>query len=142
MAYKYSRTIRNGAEKLIDGIENIEILLGDDDNWDFHDSEIYTFHWDRETRTFTVTVLPVGCIFPQIEGWDGESTLLLDFHFEDCIEIHMPNAELGEADYIYEIEISKSRGYLECWFNGYPIRVTSERLRVDKPRFLTEQEEN
>ena len=48
MTYKYSKTIRDGAEKLIDGIENIEMFLGDDDDWNFHDSEIYSFHWDRD----------------------------------------------------------------------------------------------
>ncbi len=88
MAYKYNRTIMNGAEKLIDGIENIEMFLGDDDAWNFHDYEIYSFNWDRYTKTLTVTVEPIGFL-PDIEGWDGKSTILLDFHFEGCIEYFM-----------------------------------------------------
>lgn len=135
MAYKYNKTIMNGAEKLIDGIENIEMFLGDDDAWNFHDSEIYSIHYDRDTKTFTVTVDLIGCDFSKLEDFDYESTVLLDLHFEGCIDIHMPNVDFM-CPYIYEIEISKSHKMIECWFNGYPIRVTSKRLRVDKPRVI------
>lgn len=55
MAYKYNKTIMNGAEKLIDGIENIEMFLDDNDEWNFHDSEIRSFYWDRAKKTFSVT---------------------------------------------------------------------------------------
>lgn len=55
MAYKYNKTIINGAEKLIDGIENIEMFLDDNDEWNFHDSEIRSFYWDRAKKTFSVT---------------------------------------------------------------------------------------
>ena len=134
MAYKYNKTIMNGAEKLIDGIENIEMFLDDNDDWNFHDSEIKSFHWDRDDRIFTVTVEPIG-FSPEIEGEGDDVMILLDLHFEDCFDIHMPNMDLT-APYINEIEISKDRKCIECWFNGYPIRVTSHRLRVDKPRFI------
>ena len=135
MAYKYNKTIMNGAEKLIDGIENIEMFLGDDDAWNFYDSEIYSFHYDRDTKTFTVTVDLIGCDFSKLEDFDYESTVLLDLHFVGCIDIHMPNVDFM-CPYIYEIEISKNHKLIECWFNGYPIRVTSKRLQVDKPRII------
>lgn len=135
MSYKYHKTIMNGAEKLIDGIENIEMFLDDEDAWNFHDSSIYSFNWDRDERIFTVIVEPLG-FSPDIDGWDGESTILLDFHFEGCIEVHMNHLDLWSPQYISEISISKVKGGLECWFDGYPIMVCSERLRVDKPRYI------
>lgn len=137
MSYKYSRTIQNGAEALIDGIENIEMFLGDEDNWRFHDSDIKSFHWDRDTRTFTVTVLPMA-YSTVIDGFDDEDTILLDFHFEDWIEIHIP--EFTSCDYweINELEIIKVNDHLECWFHGHAIRIKSYRLRVDKPRLAKE----
>lgn len=138
--YKYNRTITNGAEELIDGIENIEMFLGDDDNWNFHDSEIRSFNWDRDKKEFVVSVELIGCAFPKIEGWDGDAPVILDFHFKDCIEIHMPNVDMWGAPYIFEIEISRSRDMIECWFDGYTIRITSHRLRVDKPRIINKEE--
>lgn len=93
MAYKYNNTIKNSAEKLIDGIEYIEMFLDDEDAWNFHDSEIYSFHYDRDSETFTVTVDLMGCDFSKLEDFDYESTVLLDLHFEGCINIHMPNVE-------------------------------------------------
>lgn len=65
MAYKYNKTIMNGAEKLIDGIENIEMFLDDNDDWNFHDSEIYSFHWDRDKREFVASIELIGCAFPR-----------------------------------------------------------------------------
>jgi hypothetical protein len=41
MAYKYNKTIVNDAENLIRGIDNIELFLDDDDDLNFHDSQIY-----------------------------------------------------------------------------------------------------
>lgn len=137
--YKYNKTIMNGAEKLIDGIENIEMFLDDDDDWNFHDSEIRSFHWDRDKREFVVSVELIGCAFPEIDGWNGDAPVILDFHFEDCIEIHMPNVDTCGAPYILEIEISRIRDMIECWFNGYPIRITCYRLCVDKPRIINKE---
>lgn len=134
MAYKYCNTIKNGAEILIDGIKNIEMFLDDKDEWNFHDSEIASFGWDKDKKTFTVTIELYGCDYPNIEWRDSKSTVLLDFHFEDCIEIHMNHVDLHSQQIIQEIEISKFNDYIECCFNGYPIRVTSKRLRINKPR--------
>lgn len=136
MTYRYNKTIQNGAESLIEGIENIEMFLDDNDDWNFHDSEIYSLYWDRNTNIFTVTVEPIGCDYPDIDGCKEDTTILLDFHFLGCIEIHMPNVDTWNSEYIYEVEISKNQNCIECWFNGYPIRITSEKLKVDKPRVI------
>lgn len=137
MPYKYPRTIQNGAEELIDGIENIEMFLDDDDNWNFHDSDIKSFHWDRNSNTFTVTVIPM-CYSAVIEGFDCDDTILLDFIFKDCSEIDIPDFATRDYWQIDEIELIKVKNELECWFNGYPIKVTCRRLRVEKPRLAKE----
>ncbi|MBR5956840.1 MAG: hypothetical protein IKZ99_00590 [Salinivirgaceae bacterium] len=137
--YKYNRTIRDGAEALIDGIENIEMFLGDEDHWNFHDSSIRSFHWDNETGEFTVTVEPIGygCFKGEI---DKDLQPLLDFHFEDCVEIKMDVEVIGA--YINDIKISRDRDYLECCFNGICVGVACRRLRVDKPRFVPAEDED
>lgn len=129
--YKYYKTIKNGAEKYIDGIENIEMFLGEDDDWNFHDSEIRDVVWDVMNHEMTVTVEPIG-YFPNIEGEARDLAPLLDFHFENVINVKMDY----NGERIYSIAFSIYNKWLECWFNGCCIRVTGERVRVDKPRFV------
>lgn len=136
MPYKYNKTIKNGAERLIDGIENIEMFLGEEDAWNFHDSEIHSIQWDRDSKTFSVTIDLIGCDFSQLEGYNYHDNVLLEFHFTKVAEVHMPHVDMWNCEYIYEIEISKDRNWLECWFNGFCMRVVSERLRVEKPRII------
>ena len=137
--YKYNRTIRDGAEALIDGIENIEMFLDDNDHWNFHDSKIRSFYWDNETLEFTVTVDLVGYGFYKGEI-DKNLQPLLDFHFKDCDEIKMDMVDMY-AGFINEIEISRDRDYLECWFNGICVGVSCRRLCVDKPRFVPDEDD-
>ena len=54
------------------------MFLGDDDDWNFHDSEIYSFHWDRDENVFTVTIDLIGCDFSNLEGFNSEYKVLLD----------------------------------------------------------------
>lgn len=103
MAYKYCNTIKNGAEILIDGIENIEIFLDDKEEWNFHDSEIASFWWDKTKKSFIVTIELYGSDYHNIEWCDNKSAVLLDFLFEDCIEIHMKHVELHSQQIIQEI---------------------------------------
>ena len=133
--YKYSNTITNGAEKLIDGIENIEMFLGNEDLWNFHDSDIYALHFDRKSSVFTCTLELCGCDFSKLEGKKKEDSVLLDFNFEGCIDIHMLDVDPWNM-YLMEIEMSIYNGFIQCWFNGPAIRITSRRLRVDKPRIV------
>ncbi len=130
--YKYNKTIIVGAEKLIDGIEMIEMFLDDDDDWNFHDSEIKSFLWNAQERTVIVSIEPIGYA-PDIDGLEDGKIPLLDFHFLNVFEVHM---DLYVDNFINEIEISNKRGYLQCWFNGYGINIISERLRVEPPRFV------
>ena len=130
MAYKYRNTIADGAEELIDGIENIELFLDDRDEWNFHDSEITSINMDFKENSITVTVKPDGYDSEKADQLFKDRQPLLDFKFIDVCEIKM-NTSLPY--YIDEIEISKYNGFLECWFNGYGIRVTSRRLCVAKP---------
>ena len=84
----------NGAGEIIDGIENIKMFLDDNDAWNFHNSKIRSFYWDRAKRTFSVTIKPFGCDYPDIEGFDKDSSMLLDFYFVDVAEVHMPHVDL------------------------------------------------
>lgn len=130
--YKYHNTILDGSEKLIEGIENIEMFLGEDDNWNFHDSEIRAFSWDDDKKVLTITIEPIGCTCGNPE-WLACEKALLDFHFEDVFDIQM---NMTIPNYINEMEIRKFRHGLECRIKGYQITVTCGSLRVDKPRFI------
>ncbi|MBR3080761.1 MAG: hypothetical protein IKH01_13275 [Prevotella sp.] len=37
-----------GAYELIEGIENMEMFLTEDDKWQFHDSDIRDIHWNNQ----------------------------------------------------------------------------------------------
>ena len=128
--YKYNRTIRDGAEALIDGIENIEMFL--EDNETFHDCGIHSFSWDSETKELTLTIEPLTYRF--FAGEYGNMLPLLDFHFEHCISIET-YMETGIA-IIDEMIISKYNTFLKCDFGQVCISIKSIRLRVDKPRFV------
>ena len=43
------------ALKMINGNENLELFLVDDDLWIYHDSEIRNIHWDDKKRTLDVS---------------------------------------------------------------------------------------
>lgn len=134
MPYKYNETVKDGAEELIDDIKYMELFFNDEDHWNFHDSEIRSLHWDADKRTVKVTVEPLGCSYEKLKRWTPDKTVLLDFIFIDVLEIY---SNCPVDNYITEIEISKYNGYLECWFNGYCIRITSKRLRFGRPRLVT-----
>ena len=137
MPYKYNKTITGGAERFIDGIENIEMFLDEQDNWNFHDSDLKSFSYDNDEQRFTITIEPIGFL-PTIEGLDEDKIVLLDFHFEGVIELEM--SCLTETD-ISEIEFSVyNKEWLNCWLDNCGIRVQSQRVRVDKPRFVQKQQ--
>lgn len=134
--YKYNRTIRDGAEKLIDGIENIEMFL--EDNETFHDCGIHSFSWNSETKELTLTIEPLTYRF--FAGEYGNMLPLLDFHFVNCLSIET-YMETGIA-IIDEMVISKGNNYLQCELGQVCITIQSIRLRVDKPRFVPLEEES
>jgi len=41
--------------KMINGNENLELFLVDNDLWMYHDSEIRNIHWDDKKRTLDVS---------------------------------------------------------------------------------------
>jgi hypothetical protein len=132
MAYKYNKTIVNGAEKLISGIENIELFLDDDDDWNFHDSQVYSFHWDGVQEQLTITIIPIG--YGTIDG-DKEGMMpLIDFHFEKVDEL---NFNFCLPEYILEMAIIRNTYGLDCHINGIA-QITCRSLTVDKPRFVPE----
>lgn len=132
-----TRQLLGGAERFIDGIENIEIFLDEQGDWNFHDSELKSFSYDNDEQQFTITIEPIG-FEPTIEGLDESNIVLLDFHFEGVIEIEM--SCLTETD-IFEMEFSVyNKEWLNCWFDNCGIRIMSQRVRVDKPRFVQKQQ--
>ena len=50
--------IDEAAIRMINGIENIEVFLEENDQWQFHDSDIKNIHWDDMERRLDVTVCP------------------------------------------------------------------------------------
>lgn len=47
---KSANIIDDAAVGMFTGIENIEIFLEENDQWQFHDSGIRDIHWDDEER--------------------------------------------------------------------------------------------
>jgi hypothetical protein len=135
MAYKYNKTFVDGAETLINGIENIELFLDDEDQWNFHDSQVYSFHWDGVKEELTITIIPIGYCVKIEQDKDGLMPLI-DLHFEQvdqlCLNFYLP-------EYIHEISIAKDRSWLDCYIDGIAHIVCSS-ITADKPRFVPEED--
>lgn len=120
------------AFELITGIENMEIFLTENDEWQFHDSDIRDIHWNNQSRTLDLTIEPIG--FCADVPWDRKiTTALLDFHYEGVEEFDL-NC-LGVC-YIFELEIKMKNGYLESIFDSYMLTILAKKLTIDKPRFI------
>ena len=134
---KSANMIDDAAVGMITGIENIEIFLEENDQWQFHDSGIRDIHWDDEERRLDVTVCPTFCV-----GIDYDYNTLeprLDFHFTDVVSVNLDYNDFG---YVDEISIKKlSNGLLETWFDCYTLHVFSSGLIVDKPRFVPREDD-
>ena len=50
---KSANMIDEAAARMINGIENIEVFLEENDQWQFHDSDIKNIHWDDMERRLT-----------------------------------------------------------------------------------------
>ena len=50
--------ITDDAVKFVTGIENIEVFLEENDEWQFHFSKVTEIHWDSEKKQLDVTINP------------------------------------------------------------------------------------
>ena len=85
---KSANMIDESAIRFIRGIENIEVFLEENDQWQFHDSNIKTIHWEDMDRPLEVTICPTVCI-----GIDNDHKNLeprLDFHFTGFLLSYFP----------------------------------------------------
>ena len=124
-----------GAYKLIEGIENMELFLTEDDKWQFHDSDIRDIHWNNQNRTLDLTIEPIG--FSADVPWDRKTTTaLLDFHYEGVGELEL---NCFGFCYIYELEINMKNGYLDCNFDSYILKILAKKLTIDKPRLVKDE---
>lgn len=53
---------RAGERKVVTGIENIEVFLEENDEWQFHFSKVTEIHWNSEKRQLDVTINPPCCV--------------------------------------------------------------------------------
>ena len=137
MEKRKSSTIikEEGAYKLIEGIENMELFLTENDEWQFHDSDICDIHWNNQSRTLDLTIEPVG--FSANVPWDRKTTTaLLDFHYEGVEEFDL---NCFGFCYIFELEINMKNGYLESIFDSYMLNILAKKLTIDKPRFIVDE---
>ena len=124
-----------GAYKLIEGTENMELFLTEDDKWQFHDSDIRDIHWNNQNRTLDLTIEPIG--FSADVPWDRKTTTaLLDFHYEGVGELEL---NCFGFCYIYELEINMKNGYLDCIFDSYILKILAKKLTIDKPRLVKDE---
>lgn len=123
------------AYQLIEGIENMELFLTENDEWQFHDSDIRDIHWNNKKRTLDLTIEPIG--FSADVPWDRKTTTaLLDFHYEGVVEFYL---NCYGFSYIYELEINLKNGFLESIFDSYMLNILAKKLTIDKPRFIKDE---
>jgi hypothetical protein len=123
--------ITDDAVKMVTGIENIEIFLEDNDEWQFHFSKVTEIHWNSERRALDVAINPPCSV--GIEYDRKKVEVFLDFHFIEVIDLKW---EYTQDDYADEISMKELNGFLETWFDFITLRVTSKGVVVDKPRFV------
>ena len=123
--------ITDDAVKMVTGIENIEIFLEDNDEWQFHFSKVTEIHWNSERRALDVAINPPCCV--GIEYDRKKVEVFLDFHFIEVIDLKW---EYTQDDYADEISMKELNGFLETWFDFITLRVTSKGVVVDKPIFV------
>ena len=132
---KSANMIDESAVRLIRGIENIEVFLEENDQWQFHDSDIRDIHWNNQNRTLDLTIEPIG--FSADVPWDRKTTTaLLDFHYEGVGELEL---NCFGFCYIYELEINMKNGYLDCIFDSYILKILAKKLTIDKPRLIKDE---
>lgn len=124
-----------GAYELIEGIENMELFLTENDEWQFHDSDIRDIHWNNQNRTLDLTIEPIG--FCADVPWDRKTTTaLLDFHYEGVEEFDL---NCFGFCYIFELEINMKNGYLDCIFDAYILKILAKKLTINKPRLIKDE---
>ena len=133
---KSANMIDDAAVEMITGIENIEIFLEENDQWQFHDSGISDIHWDDKVRRLDITVCPTFC--KGIEYDYKTLKPILDFHFTGVYSVKL---EFNGCGYVDEISIKGDKGFLDTWFDCYTLNVTSRGLIVDKPRFVPRKDD-
>ena len=127
---KSANVITDNAVKFVTGIENIEVFLEENDEWQFHNSKVTEIHWNSEKRQLDVTINPPCCV--GIEYDRKKVEVFLDFHFTDVIDLKW---EYTQEDYAYDISMKEFNGFLETWFAFITLDITSKGVTVDKPRF-------
>lgn len=130
---KSANVITDDAVKFVTGIENIEVFLEENDEWQFHDSEVLSIHWDEKHLVLDITVIPIG-FGTKFEYGYKTQVPMLDFHFNNVVEY---KCEYYAHGYIDEISIKKENGYLVTRFDCYTIEVVSGGLTIDKPRITS-----
>ena len=132
---KSANMITDDAVKFVTGIENIEVFLKENDEWQFHFSKVTEIHWNSEKRQLDVTINPPCCV--GIEYDRKKEEVFLDFHFTDVIDLKW---EYTQDDFADEISMKEFHGFLETWFDFITLRITSKGVIVDKPRFVLGKE--
>lgn len=127
---KSANMITDDAVKFVTGIENIEVFLEENDEWQFHFSKVTEIHWNNEKRQLDVTINPPCCV--GIEYDRKEVEVFLDFHFTDVIDLKW---EYTQDDFADEISMREFHGFLETRFDFITLNITSKGVIVDKPRF-------
>lgn len=127
--------VSDDALEMVNGIENLEFFLEEDDQWRFHDSLISDIKWDFDNKTVDLSVIVYG--YSTVE-YPEKGYYVLDFHFLDVVCVDYQKGD----DYIYNLDIDTEYGNLTCEFDTFFLKVVSKKLIVDAPRIEIEQEDD
>jgi len=124
----FTRTIAPAAYKKIDGVENLTSVLGENDNYNLHDSQVRTLNYDMVNQTMNITIEVVGSELSSME-YD----IFLDMHFSEIVSV---NLKYDDFQYIDEFRVYWDGRFICCDFEGVAMQIACCSMKIDPVRFV------
>lgn len=121
----FTNTIGAGAREYITGIEHLEALLNEQDDYNMHDSQIPCFHcnYDYNARTLDVEIRVLGSMYECPKDKD----IYIHFRFEDIVALSIDMSDWCD---ISSMSLRVENNFLVCEFNSYSMEVWAKHLTI------------